>query len=201
GLMVVYGVVLIAVVLIGLPETNIHRSGRFRPARLFANYRALLGDWRFMQPTLVVGFSAGTFYTTAVILPFVMIDEVGLTPTGFGYSMLFQSGSFFACSLITARLLRSVPAGRLVPLGLALVLVGASAMSATSLFLTPSVLGVMLPVAVCAGGMAFVLPALTTASIAHFPTMAGAASALMGCIQIGGGMVGSGIASMIGDPL
>src|SRR5690606_5578428 len=59
GLMVVYGVVLIAVVLIGLPETNIHRSGRFRPARLFANYRALLGDWRFMQPTLVVGLSAG----------------------------------------------------------------------------------------------------------------------------------------------
>jgi DHA1 family bicyclomycin/chloramphenicol resistance-like MFS transporter len=35
----------------------------------------------------------GGIYTLAVLLPFVMIDLVGLTPTQFGFAMICQTGS------------------------------------------------------------------------------------------------------------
>ena len=71
-------------------------------------------------PAIVMGCSVGGLYTLATILPFVLIDAVGLTPTEFGVGMLAQSGSFMLGSLVMRRLLHSVEAHRLVPLGLAL---------------------------------------------------------------------------------
>ena len=61
--------------------------------------------------------SVGALYTLATILPFVLIDAVGLTPTAFGLGMLAQSGSFLAGSLVMRRLLRTIDAHRLVPVG------------------------------------------------------------------------------------
>jgi DHA1 family bicyclomycin/chloramphenicol resistance-like MFS transporter len=57
------------------------------------------------------------------------------------------------------------------------------------------------PVGLIAFGIPFVLPAMMTESLAPYPRIAGAASALSGFLQMGAGLLGSAIAAVMGDPV
>lgn len=199
--MVVYGLVLMLAVALWMAETNrfIDRAN-LRPARLVANYLALLRDPQFLRPSLLVGFGIGSIYTLATILPFVLIDRIGLSPSQFGFGMMVQSGCFISGTLVTGRLLRRVNADRLIPYGLAGLVLASLAMVATNLLLPPSFLGVMLPVGLFAFSLATVLPAAMTASLQGFPQMAGAAASMTGFLQFGTGILGSLLAAWLGDP-
>lgn len=199
--MVVYGLVLMLAVALWMAETNrfIDRAN-LRPARLVANYLALLRDPQFLRPSLLVGFGIGSIYTLATILPFVLIDRIGLSPSQFGVGMMVQSGCFISGTLVTGRLLRRVNADRLIPYGLAGLVLASLAMVATNLLLPPSFLGVMLPVGLFAFSLATVLPAAMTASLQGFPQMAGAAASMTGFLQFGTGILGSLLAAWLGDP-
>ena len=199
--MVIYGLVLVALLALFVPETN-HTPDRAqaRPRRALRNYARLLSDARFMRPSLVIGFTLGGIYTLAAILPFVLIERVGLSPVGFGIAMICQTGSFMAGSMVTGRLLRRVKADALIPFGLAIVMVAAAAMVVATRVYPASAVATMLPVAVWAFGIALLLPGGTTSALSGFPQMAGAASALMGFLQIGGGLLGTTLGSAFAVP-
>jgi DHA1 family bicyclomycin/chloramphenicol resistance-like MFS transporter len=129
------------------------------------------------------------------------MERVGLTPTQFGVGMLMQSGMFFAGALVVRLLLARFNALRLVPPGLLFIAIGSLALAIGLRLAAPSFLSVMGPVAFFAFGIAFVMPAMLTASLAPYPHIAGAASSLGGFFQMGGGLVGGSIAAMIGDPV
>jgi DHA1 family bicyclomycin/chloramphenicol resistance-like MFS transporter len=65
----------------------------------------------------------------------------------------------------------------------------------------PGFVLIMAPVALYAYGAAFVMPAMSTASLAPFPTIAGAASAVAGFMQMSGGLVGGLFAGLFADPV
>ncbi len=137
----------------------------------------------------------------ATLLPFVMIDEVGLTPTQFGFSMIMQSGSYLIGALVMRRLLRLVEAHRLVPFGIAMIVVAGILLATILRILPPSFLGVMGPIALFAFGIAFISPSMQTSALAYFPDIAGSAAALMGFFQMGGGFLGSAVSAAIGQPV
>lgn len=199
--MVVYGVVLMLAVALWMAETNrfIDREN-LRPARLVSNYITLLRDPSFLRPSLLVGFGIGSIYTLATILPFVLIDQLGLSPSQFGFGMMVQSGSFISGTLVTGRLLRRVEADRLIPYGLTGLVLASTAMVATHQLLPMSFLAVMLPVGLFAFSLATVLPAAMTTSLQGFPQMAGAAASMTGFLQFGTGILGSALAAWLGDP-
>ena len=64
-----------------------------------------------------------------------------------------------------------------------------------------SLLRVMLPVSVFVAGVAFMMPYAQTAVLAPFPRLAGSASALMGFLQMGNGLLISTAGALLGDPL
>jgi DHA1 family bicyclomycin/chloramphenicol resistance-like MFS transporter len=200
--MVLYGLAIAGVFLTIVPETlaPAHRR-EIRPASLVRSYARLLRDPRFMRPSLVVGSTNGALYALATMLPFVLIDVVGLTPTQFGIGMLAQTGSFTAGSLVMRRLLASVEAHRLVPVGLALVGSGGVLLAILLRAIEPGFVSVMGPVGLIAFGIAFTMPSMMTDSMAPFPHMAGAASALTGFMQMGGGLLGSLVAAAMDDPV
>ncbi|MDX1730962.1 MAG: Bcr/CflA family drug resistance efflux transporter, partial [Aurantimonas coralicida] len=140
-------------------------------------------------------------YTLATVLPFVLIERAGLTPTEYGIGMLGQSGMFFSGSLVMRYLMTRTSAYRLVPVGLGFIAAGAVSIALSIAFLPVTYLSIMAPVGLYAFGIAFVMPAMTTASLAPFPHMAGAASAMMGFIQMGAGLVGGAICAAIGEPV
>ena len=198
--MVAAGAVLTIVVRTALVETAVPDPSKIRPRAIIASYRTLLTSSYFMSSSLVVGCGIGAFYTQATILPFILMNHVGMTAVEFGLGMLMQSGSFFLGGLVTRRLLARYSAGSIVPAGLACVIFGCVLLAVLLRVQEPTYLNVMVPIGFHAFGMAFVLPAMSTATVASFPHMAGAASAFAGFLQMGGGLVGGLIAAALGNP-
>jgi DHA1 family bicyclomycin/chloramphenicol resistance-like MFS transporter len=200
ALMATYGIAIMVIFRLAVPETRpplgLHDQ---RPRGLLVSYAALIRDVRFLRPSIVVACSIGSIYTLATILPFVLIDEAGLTPVQFGFGMLAQSGSFMIGSVVMRRLLKTIEAHRLVPIGLALIALGAMGLPVSIMVHEPSFLSVMSPTALLAFGIPFVMPSMLTESLAPFPHIAGAASALAGFLQMGAGLIGSAVAAAMGD--
>ncbi|WP_246206322.1 multidrug effflux MFS transporter [Propylenella binzhouense] len=201
-LMVVYGFAILLIFLTVVPETLApHDSAAIRFGPLFGSYGTLIRDVRFLRPSIILGCTNGALYTLATILPFILIDVVGLTPAVFGVGMLFQSFSFTIGALIVRRLLAKVGARKLVPVGLTLVGLGGLLMAVLTRVVEPSFLVVMGPVGLYAFGISFTMPVLMTDSLAPFGRIAGAASALTGFFQMGIGLLGSAVVALVGNPV
>lgn len=201
AVMLTFGVLLALVVRFAMVETVQRDPSRIRPRALLRSYRTLATSGYFMWSSIVMGCSVGAVYTLATILPFVLMDGVGLTPTQFGFGMLMQSGSFFAGTVAMRQLMKRYSAFRLVVPGLGSIAVGAVALFIVLHVAEPTFLGVMLPVATYGFGIALVMPAMSTAALAPFPHIAGAAASLSGFIQMGGGLIGGLVAALVGDPI
>ncbi len=196
--MVAYGITVVLLLWLGVPETNATPDlALAQPRGIARSYGILLRDRSFMRSSLLLGLTLGGLFTMAALVPFVLMDIVGLTPTQFGLAMLAQTGAFTAGSALTARLLRRMDAKRLVPIGLAVVVAAGLGFGVGLHIFPASVYTVMGPAALWAFGIALVMPGTTTSALAKFATIAGAASALTGFLQVGGGLAGSAIAALV----
>jgi len=199
--MLAFGVVLVVAVQFFMRETVKRDLSRIRPKGLATAYATLLKSPYFLSSSLIIAGATGALYAQATVLPFILMDRVGLTPSQFGLGMLMQSGMFFVGSISVRFLMRRFGAFKLVPAGLCFIAIGSVLLAISLNTAPPSFLRVMGPVAFFSYGLAFVMPAMMTASLAPFPRIAGAASSLTGFMQMGSGLVGSSIAALIGDPV
>jgi DHA1 family bicyclomycin/chloramphenicol resistance-like MFS transporter len=199
-LMVLLGTAVVLVTIFAMRETVVRDLSRIRPAALMRSYGRLLATPYFMLACVVVAGTSGALYAQATVLPFILMDQVGLTPSQFGLGMLMQTGSFFSGSFAGRMLLDRFGAARLVLPGLFCVALGSLGTAIMLGFFAPTFLSVMIPVGLYAFGIALVMPAMMTAAMAPFPHSAGAASALMGFMQMGAGLLGGSVAALIGAP-
>lgn len=201
-LMLAMAIGVLAMVRFALVETVSRDLSRIRPATLAGAYGSLFASPHFISAAMSVACGAGMIYALATILPFVLIDRVGLSPTAFGLGMLMQTGGYLIGSLFARRLMDRMGAFRIVPLGVVFMIAGAAIMAAGLHVYEPSYLLVMGPVGFYAFGMAFLLPAMQTATLAPFARIAGAASALAGFMQMGSGLLGGlAAAAFFSDPV
>lgn len=197
-LMTLIGIGSITAIHFYMQEMVVRDLSRLNLRALGRSYRMLLGNRQFMTAACVIGGALGAIYAQATFLPFILIDTVGPNPQQFGLAMLAQSGSFFAASLVVRRLMRQISATRLVAPGLIAVAIG-SVGTASLLFWPPSFLHVMIPIGLYSFGIAFVMPAMTTAALAPFSREAGAAAAMLGLIQMGAGLSVGSLGALLGD--
>jgi MFS transporter, DHA1 family, multidrug resistance protein len=202
-LMFAYAVVMVATVFFVLPETNRNIDrGLIHPRRIASSYFTLLTDRRFVAPASLMGLVLGGVYTLPSLMPFVLIDRMGLTPIEYALVMIVQTGALFFGNLLVARLLRRTSARRLVPIGVAIIVAAGVAFAAIRLFAEPHLLSFIIPGMVWVFGLPFVTPGTMTSALSYFPRIAGAASSLIGFMQMGGGFAGSAIAAAaFGDPI
>jgi DHA1 family bicyclomycin/chloramphenicol resistance-like MFS transporter len=180
-------------------ETVRRDMSRLRPAATAAAYAGILRNRYFLLAGVVIAGTNGVLYTLATLLAFIMIEEVGFSATAFGLSMLLQTGMFFLGSVCFRLLTRRVRPIRLVPVGLACVAIAIVALPALFPY-GPSLVTVMGPVAVFSFGIAFSFPVMMAEAMKPISTSIGAASAMLGFLQMGGGMAGGFVASFITDP-
>jgi len=200
-LMVGFGLLACATVAIFMQETAVADRRWIRPDRLLVAYAEVLANRRFLCASMVLAGAVGALYAQSTMLPFVLIDKVGLTPTEFGAGMLMQTGSYFTGSLSLRYLTRRLGGHRSAVLGLCFTATGGLLIAFSSQFVTPSFLSIMLPVGISTFGMAFITPYIITAALAPFPHIAGSASAMLGFIQMSAGFIGGLAAASIGEPL
>ncbi|CAN7382401.1 multidrug effflux MFS transporter [Aminobacter sp. LjRoot7] len=201
SIMFLMGVASLLTVRFALVETVERDPSRVRLGAVMKTYRQLLGSGYFLFSSLVIAGTLGAYYTQATVLPFILMDRLGLTPAQFGLAMLFQSASFISGSLVMRSLIPRYGAYRMVPVGLAISSLGAAAMAVLLGLYEPTFLSVALPMAMFVFGNSFVMPAMSVATVAAFPDNAGAAASLSGFLQMGSGLLGTVAAGLLGDAM
>lgn len=186
----------LTMVTIKLGETNREPvADATRPGRLLSIYGGLLANRTY---TAYVGTLAMTFaglfaYTTDA--PFLFIRELGVGESVFGFLIVFTVGAYVLGNALAGRAMgRGMAPRRVIAAGLTLNGLGAGAMLAFSGEL--SLVAVIAPMMVYMIGFGLILPAGTAGALQPFPRVAGSASALMGCLQMGAGALSSVLAAL-----
>ena len=200
-MMVGFGVIACMATMVFMAETSVPDRARAYPRPLAKAYAMLVCESRFVSAALVMAGAVGALYTQAIMLPFILIQKVGLTPTAFGVGMIMQSGAYFSGSVALRFFTRRFGGEQAVRLGLLLIGAGSLMIVVSAHFIAPFFLSIMLPVAVYTFGIAFVTPHMSTSAMFPFPHIAGSASAMLGFIQMGTGFLGGVLAAFIGSPL
>ena len=77
-------------------------------SQVVANYGRLLSSVQFMVPAMLLALAFGGFYAFSALLPFVLLDQIGLTTFQFAMTMLIQTGSFITGNLVAGQVARRV---------------------------------------------------------------------------------------------
>lgn len=199
GFLALYGLALIGF-LARLPrDPDPPRLSALRPRLLAGVYARLLGDGRFTVPALAIAGVSGVLYGQSALLPGLLMGRLGLTPQGFGLVFSGVALCHVAGSVSARVWMGRAPPQRLVLLAGAGVLAACALLAATALT-RPTVLGLIGPVALAAFAGAHSYPILVSASVEGFARDAGAASALLGCLQMGAGFLVASLGGMAAEP-
>ena len=185
---------------LGLPETN-RRPNTGRPSawHLFSTFRRAWHERAFRQFGLATAVLTGGLFAFLTAAPGVFIDRLGVAPALFGLFPAITVPGFAAGAVLGAWLAGRLDPDRLVPAGAALVGLGGLAMILAEVLgcLAPSTLTVALAVATVGLGLA--MPAGNAAAMAAVGSEAGAASALIGAMQMVAAALGSLAAGLLSD--
>jgi DHA1 family bicyclomycin/chloramphenicol resistance-like MFS transporter len=163
----------------------------FRAGTILGNYKKLLTAPDFVMPSLLLCLTFAGFHGFTALLPFIIIDGLGMSPFQFAMAMLVQTASFILGNLVVGYLASRLHTDRLTEIALALLALSALGFAILPNLFPASVVAIMAPVGVWMIGLAFISPNATAAAMAGFGAIAGAAGALTGFFQIGGGFIGS----------
>lgn len=165
-----------------------------RPARgraVGTVYAGLIGDRRFLRPALTVSFIIGCLYSFFGAAPAILGGAMGFGPAGL--SSFFAATVFvvFGAGLMVPTLARRWGAPRVGMAGLLLALVGSAWLVVQGPVPTP--IGFMTAITLFLAGMGLVNPIGSALALEPFGDRAGAASALLGFLQMGLAAVGTAL--------
>jgi len=199
GVLAGFGAVLLLAGWLGLKETlppERRIVGGF--SRTLHGYNTLLHDRFFVGCALSSGLAGATMFAYIAGSTFVLQRIYGLSPQGFSLVFGCISLGLVAAAQVGARLALIWPLTRVLGVGLALNLLGATGLLVTVISGLP--LGVLLAalvVMVCAVGLIF--PTANALAMADYPDMAGTASSLQGLSQFVFGAVAAPLVGIAGE--
>lgn len=178
-----------------LPETHAEPDKTaLSLRRMKSNYATLLRHRGFVTLTFANGFSFAGLFAFISGCSFVLIDALGMTPQTFGFAFGTGVLGYISGTQLAARLLKHHTTKHMVVIGGRIGLAAGLGGVASVTLLSPSVLGVIVPVYFFALSVGFIMPNSMAGAMAPFPRMAGAASALMGFLQMTiGAVIGAGV--------
>lgn len=185
GFLAIFGAVLLTAVWLMLAETNRYRDARaLRLGGLVQSYRTLLAHPIYHGYVLAVAFVFAGLMAFTAAAPFVFVEVLGLSPEHFGMLLMFNVAGFLIGSLAAGRLTVRYGLDRLMMVGVSLSLCGGAAMVALALVGFLGIAVIVGPSMVFTAGMGIVLPNGIAGAMVPFPRIAGAASALLGFVQM-----------------
>lgn len=180
-----------------LRESNAHRDPTAtQPRRILENFRALLAARRYLGYLLCVSFSYAALFSFISGSSFVLIQLHGLSPQWFGASFGVVVTGYICGTLITGRFTLRLGPPRMVWMGALLGAAAGTLMVVLALFEVRSVWAVLLPMFVYMAATGLVMPNAHGGALAPYLKMAGAASALMGFVQMA---LAAGVGIVVGQ--
>jgi DHA1 family bicyclomycin/chloramphenicol resistance-like MFS transporter len=179
-----YGVVLLVVVALALPETLNARNARaLVPWVMAANYRRLLASRAFLGYMLVAAFSSAGLFAYLAGSAFVFVQVMGQGERGFGWLFGAVMVGNLLGSAVGARVVRRWGIDRTLRRGLVLLLAGGLGVAALAWLGVRHPAGVVVPMFVFMAAFMLTMPQATAGALTPFPAIAGAASSLLAFVQ------------------
>lgn len=180
------GAVLLPCVALLLAETNEHKNpNATHPGHLTKNYRTVVVHSGFLGYALCVAFAYSGIFAFISGSSFVLIDVLHVKPEHFGLAFAIAVAGYVTGTSSVARFTLQVGIDRMISLGSLLGAAAGSIMALAAWAGVVSLVTVLVPTYFCFMSGGILMPNAMAGAIGPFPKMAGAASALMGFMQMG----------------
>jgi DHA1 family bicyclomycin/chloramphenicol resistance-like MFS transporter len=167
-----------------LAETRPTNDDASPPVGVVRAWRMLAGDRRCCGYALSAAFVFAGLMAYTAGSPFVFIRLLGLSPERYGMLAVFIVAGFLAGTVTAGRLTQRIGISGMVLRGLVLCLFGGCLLLLTTTVLPLTITGIVLPMMIFGAGLGLSLAAAMAGAMAPFPQIAGAASALLGFVQM-----------------
>ncbi|WP_291992907.1 multidrug effflux MFS transporter [Candidatus Accumulibacter sp. ACC003] len=168
-----------------LPESNVHRhAGATNPRQLFATFRRLLADRRYLGYVLTFSFSYSALFAFISASSFILVDRYGLSPQIYGMCFGLVVAGYVLGSVTSGRLVRRFGGDTLLVCGAGLGALAGALMAALEFAGVHSIAALLGPMFFCTLATGLVMPNAIARALTPYPTIAGSASALMGFVQM-----------------
>jgi MFS transporter, DHA1 family, multidrug resistance protein len=159
-----------------LPESGRVTGGLARTVR---DFRRLLTDPVFVGAVLVTGFVNAALFAYLSGATYVLQGIYGLSPQGYSFAFGLNSLGFMVFGFTAGRLSERWSVRGTLAAGLVMCVLGAGGLLATAALQLP-LTAMILSLFVMVSGVAATTPPATSLALAHYPGIAGTASALLG---------------------
>ncbi len=168
-----------------LDETNRHpESDALSPATMALNYAALVGDRAVLGYGLTVALAFGGMFTFISGSSFVLIDVLGLPPSRFGLGFAVVIAGYILGAFLAGRLTARIGLDRMVGVGVLGCAASGALMAGLAWAGVQTFAAVLAPMSLFFLFSGLALPNATAGALGPHPRMAGAASALVGFVQM-----------------
>ncbi len=195
--LMVFGLILVILVWIWLPETNDRPPTSLHPYAVFNNYRILFKTPAYAWLCLGVGLQCSALFCYVTMSPYLFISLFGWSAQTYGYvgiATAFGNMAGFAFGRHMAHRIgatQGILIGSFSSVFLSFAFIG----SAFILPITSTLLIVYVFCFFCMQALSVVN--MSAAAMNFFPHMAGTSAAMVGAVQIGAGVFGSLLASLL----
>jgi DHA1 family bicyclomycin/chloramphenicol resistance-like MFS transporter len=183
-----------------LPETLPSERRNHAPlSGAFRRYGQLLTDRRILGYASAGGFFYGGMYAYIAGTPFAYIDFYHVSAQAYG--VLFGVGivGIMLANQINARLAKQVGSDRLMRLGTLMAALAGIVLAADAFWGIGGLMGLVFPLFVFVAAAGLIVANSIVGALNDFPHVAGSVSALIGALQYGTGILGSGLVGALAD--
>jgi DHA1 family bicyclomycin/chloramphenicol resistance-like MFS transporter len=182
ALLGVLGATVLALTVARLEETH-HHAVPANMAAMGRSFMLLLRSWAFLGFALTTGFTSASWFTFLASAPYLLSEVLHEPPSTYGLMILLPMAAYMLGNAGVARLSLALGAARLLIVGLALSL-ASGVMLAVWCFLGLTPWALFVPMAISSVGNGLSQPPGIAAGLSVYPRIAGAASGLLGFLQM-----------------
>jgi len=186
-----YGGVLLTGIVFFLKETLHEPQPTIGIMPILRSYRVLIRYPVFLGHALGTGLATTCFFVFLAGAPHLMIEVLHRPPTEYGFWFVLVSFGYFCGNFVAGKLSGRLGIERMVAFGAAFLLIGAAMMIFDALFLPLTPAGIFVPATFIAIGNGVSQPNGIAGAISVDPSRAGAASGIVGFLQMFLGAVGT----------
>jgi Bcr/CflA subfamily drug resistance transporter len=180
-----------------LPETHLKnipmKTGisQLSVSAVMQNYKTILATPPFLASALCYTLAFSGLIAYFQVSPLLFIDDLGLSPSQYGWTSLVIASNYLIGGLIVSKLAARWGTQCLLIVGALLLIVGGSLLWLVARMDTLSLTSILLPTAIYVIGARIVIPNAIASSMENLRHLNGSSSALIGFIQ----MLGSSLIS------
>ncbi len=189
-----FGASAMLLVIVMLPETNRNPDpNATRIGQMLRNFATMLSNRAYLGYVLTVMGNFSGLFAYLLGASFVLVDQLGMSPTSFGLSFGAASVGFMSGAFLGSRIVRYAGVERMCLAGTSFTAAGGALVFVLIWSDVISIWSIIVPTIVYFFGMGMSQPNIQAGAISPYPQMAGAAASLLGLAQY----ISAGLLSMV----